>query len=291
MLFVSHPKISYIASAACALLGLAGCSSGRVIPSVGPQTVSVHMQGRLRGGQQPVNGATIQLFDISAAQVGVTGAQPLLTSTVLSDASGAFNITGDYTCPTLGDQVYLAATGGDSGSGFNGDLVMMTALGNCGDLTPQTFISVNEVTTAATIFSYYNQFDTSQTGGANIVIFNGSTEYQNFLSLVDPTTGVALATNGVDVQLELNALGNTLSTCVNSSTDSNGHSAACDTLVAMANDGSFNLASNDSAQAMFLMAASPSYNPSGEYNYAPPSPPFQPTLSAAPPVWDLHLPH
>jgi hypothetical protein len=293
MLSVSRPTILCVASAACALLGLSGCSVGRVIPSAGSQTVALHMQGKLHGGQQPVVGATIQLYDISLS--GGFGAVPMIGSTVTSDANGGFTITGEYSCTTGGatgpDQVYLVATGGDAGSGANADLVMMTALGNCDSLTASTFIWVNEVTTAATIFAYVDDFDQTQTGGANITnVFDGN-EYTNFLTLVDPATGVALTNNGAGVQLQLNALANTISVCVNSATDvQTGHSAACDTLIAMANGGSNTPASSDSSQAMYLMAAYPGYDPTDEFNYGSANPPFQPTLTAAPQSgWDLGI--
>ena len=285
MLSVSQVKFWCMTFALCAVGALTGCS-GRLIPSAGPQTISLHTQGRLRGGQQPVNGATIQLYDITAAGGGASAAVPLIGSSVTSDAGGGFNITGDYTCPSASDQVYLSATGGDAGSGTNADLVMMTALGNCGDLTAATFISVNEVTTVATIWAYFNGFDASQTNGANLVLVQGG-EYQNFLTLVDPTSGVALTTNGANVQLQLNALGNSLSSCINSATDSNGDSVACDNLITVA--GNVGSPYKDSAEAVFAIASNASSNTTGVFNYAPPSPPFQPTLTSAPSAWNLGI--
>ena len=100
-----------------------GCSS-RMVP--GGAAVSAHLKGGVHGGLQPVVGATVQLFDATA------GGQALIASTVLSDASGSFSLTGLYTCPAASDQVYLTAAGGNSGSGENEGLVLMTAMGSCG---------------------------------------------------------------------------------------------------------------------------------------------------------------
>ncbi len=288
MLSVSRPKLSYLASAACVLLALTGCT-GRLIPPSANQNISLHMQGKIHGGQQPVVGATIQLYDISSAYGGSPGATPLIGTNVTSDVNGGFNITGDYTCPNANDQVYLAAVGGDAGSGLNSDLVMMTALGNCGSLTASSYIWVNEVTTVATVFAYADDWDSGQITGANITELYDGNEYGNFLSLVDPTTGVALATNGSGVQLQINALANTLSVCINSSTDINGDSPACDNLITIAAAGNSGTASNDSAQAMWVIAENPNYDPMDEYNDAPPSPPFQPTLTSAPQGWNLGI--
>jgi hypothetical protein len=267
-------------------LTLTGCT-GRLIPSAGPQTVTLHMQGQVHGGQQPVSGASIQLFDITAS-ANSSPAVPLIGSTILSDANGAFNITNDYICPNVSDQVYLAARGGDPGSGVNTDLVMLTALGNCGDLSSSTFIFVNEVTTVATVWAYANSFDVDQTLGANINHINGG-EIGNFRALVDPTSGVALTTFGTDVQLRLNALANSLSTCVNSATDVNGDSPQCDQLVTLG--GGPDSQTTDSAEAVFAIDVTTAFDTnadtSGVYNFAPASPPFEPTLTSAPQNWYL----
>jgi hypothetical protein len=69
---------------------------------------------------------------------------------VTSAADGSFTITNDYTCPTPGSLVYLTASGGNPGVGSNNSAIMLAAaLGPCGSLTSGTFISINEVTTAA----------------------------------------------------------------------------------------------------------------------------------------------
>src|SRR5436305_1978095 len=118
-------------------LGLNGCgmhqASGTGTGATAPVTAA--KQGKVTGGEQPVRGAAIQLY-----AVGTTGggspATPLLTSSVVTDASGGFTLTGLYSCPSATAPVYLTATGGDPGLGQTiPALALMSALGSCGNLT------------------------------------------------------------------------------------------------------------------------------------------------------------
>jgi len=138
--------------------GLTGCGSGTSAlpqPSGHPLAVS----GRAVGGQQPVSGATIQLYAESITATG-SASRPLLTLPVITDLNGNFTITGDYACPT-GDPdgpplVYIVATRGNPGLQLgqsNPSLALMTALGDCTTLSASQFITINEVTTAAAVFS------------------------------------------------------------------------------------------------------------------------------------------
>src|ERR1700761_8694908 len=118
-------------------MGPTGCSfqgSGGMNHSNG-----LSLQGRLHGGQQPVVGATIQLYTVGTTGDG-SAATPLLTQTVMSDANGGFNLGGGiYSC-TSATYVYLVATGGQPSPGVtNSNLAMMAALGPCTSLTSSTF--------------------------------------------------------------------------------------------------------------------------------------------------------
>ncbi len=64
-----------------------------------------HIRGSVHGGQQPVSGATIQLFAAGTSGYG-TGATSLLTAPVTTDSGGNFTITGDYTCPSAASELY-----------------------------------------------------------------------------------------------------------------------------------------------------------------------------------------
>src|SRR5580693_6047513 len=118
-------------------------------------TIPANKQGLVHGGQQPVTGATIQLYAVGTTGDG-SAATPLLSPAPVSDANGGFNISGTYTCPSSSSLVYIVASGGNPGlppGTNNGALSLMAALGPCGNLSASTFIIINELTTVAAVYS------------------------------------------------------------------------------------------------------------------------------------------
>jgi len=91
--------------------GLAGC--GQLPPASVPALENNGMAGTVHGGQQPISGATIQLYAVGTTADG-SASSPLLTSTVTTNSNGGFN-TGSFTCPTSTTMVYLLASGGNPG--------------------------------------------------------------------------------------------------------------------------------------------------------------------------------
>ncbi len=69
------------------------------------------MSGSVYGGQQPVSGATLQLYAVGVQGDG-SAATPLLPQAVLSDTNGQFYMAANYICPTPATPVYITATGG-----------------------------------------------------------------------------------------------------------------------------------------------------------------------------------
>lgn len=266
-----------LAAAAC----LSGCVA-RTIPTVAPQ--AVHLSGKLRGGQQPVSGSTIYLYDSTAALAGLPS--QLLTAPVTTDSSGSFTLTGLYTCPAAADQVFIGAQGGDAGAGPNSALVLLTALGNCGDLTAASTVSINEISTVAAIFAYSPYFDPAH----DAIIGGGAHEYADFLSLVDPVSGLALDTNGTDIQINLNALSNSIATCVNSADAAGSISFACQDLVTFsAAPGNVSTLPTTIA-ALYNIASNPTNNVASIFFLSTPTPPFQPTASTTPASWSMNMP-
>jgi hypothetical protein len=121
----------------------------------------------VHGGQQPVNGAKVYLFAASTNGYGTASTSLLNTADsgvstdssgngyVSTTSSGLFNITGDYVCPS-GALVYAVAVGGNPGLAngtHNSSLSMIAALGPCSGLNASTFISINEVTTVASVWA------------------------------------------------------------------------------------------------------------------------------------------
>jgi hypothetical protein len=106
---------------------LTGCSGFTSIPDTstsgpGSQSHPGGFSGRVMGGHAPIIGAEVYVFQ--AGQTGYAsvptnematadqqGSDPTYGAYVLTGASGAFSVTGDYTC-NAGHPVYVAAVGG-----------------------------------------------------------------------------------------------------------------------------------------------------------------------------------
>ena len=187
-------------------LALASCGGGVGSGSVGTMGSPRVLQGRVHGGQQPVYKSVIQLYAVGTDYGDQSDgtATPLIGTTVQTARDGSFSITGDYTCPTPDAEVYIVATGGSPGLGPNTSntaLAMMAALGSCNTLFTNaltTFIYIDEVTTAASVYSLAQFMGTNAgspggsmgaTGGSTSVgLINAMAMVNN---LVDTTTGVA----------------------------------------------------------------------------------------------------
>ncbi len=272
-----------------------GCNTGSPAnaPMTGPQ-----LRGSVHGGQQPVAGATIQLYAAGTSGYGA-GAVPLLNTPVLSDVNGAFSITGQYTCPSSSSQLYLVATGGNPGlpnPTNNTSLALMAALGSCSlhgsqyTLDPNAFISINEVTTVASVYALAGFMDqtSSQIGASATNAVGIANAFQTVPNLVDISTGQALTTtlagNGTVPQAEINTLADILATCVNS----NGSGLQCAGLFVATKPPGGSTPTN-TLQAIFNIATHPSQQVSTLYSFFSPTSPFQPTLSSAPNDWTVTI--
>lgn len=276
----------------CALVAIliTGCGSHSTFGT--PVTGNSRYSGSVHGGQQPVAGASIQLYTVGTTADG-SAATPLLTSTVTSDATGSFTITGLYSC-TNATQVYIVATGGNPGlSTANPNIALMAALGPCSSLTPSTFISINELTTVAALAAlapYMNSLSaigsspSDATALANA--FTLANEYVNTTTAAAPGTNVP---SGYTVPTdELNTLADILSACINSTGGVAGDGSLCGQLFSLTTV-SPNPAPTNTIAALLNIVNDPSQNASALFALAPPTPPFQPTLTSAPSSWQIQL--
>ncbi len=258
-----------------------GCGAGFLTSSNGPVPVAGSaMQGSVHGGQQPVSGAAIQLYAANLSGYGASS-YALLTTTVTTNGSGFFNITGDYTCPSSSTPVYITASGGSAGSGTNAGIGMMTALGACGDLTPTTYISINELTTVASAYalsafmSSPTQLSTSATN-----ILGLTNAFATVNKLVNTGAGSIPGSTlpaGVTVPAaELNTLADILAACINSAGGS-----SCSSLFANAAPAGGTTPA-DTITAILDIAKNPGHNAGALYGSVSPTAPFQPTLALAP---------
>jgi hypothetical protein len=277
------------------LVFLCGCGllpNSSTVQKVAPAVVT-QIGGSVHGGNQPVVGAQVQLWQVGTTGYGLGSAA--LGSAVTSGAGGAFTLTGAYTCPSPSTFVYVTATGGNPGltAGTNNSaLVMMTALGPCGNLTPSTFISINEVTTVASVYAL-QQFMSplgnigsygSSTGGI-------SNAFQTVNTLVNTSSGAAqtAAVNGSTASIlptaTINTIANILTPCVNSTGPT---SASCSALFSAATPAGGSTPVSTLSAAISI-ARNPGVNQTALFNLSSANPAFQPTLSTKPADWTISI--
>jgi streptogramin lyase len=256
---------------AMALSGCAGSLPGNF--GVTQPVTSAHLEGSVFGGQQPVVGATVQLYGISTS----TGASaPMIASPPLSMAGGAFSISGLYNCAGYSD-VYLVATGGTAATATNSSITLVAALGQCSALRPTTNVQLNELTTVAAAYALA-PFASSYTSVSSANATALDTAFQNANMLVSYGNGVAgaAANAGVTVPVaELNTLGNILAACVNTN---GAGSSQCMQLYGATN------ATEIFGAALAMAKAPGAASTTGLYTLTSTTAPFQPSmnLSAAP---------
>lgn len=265
--------------------GLAGTAASQATISAAVHTSTAN--GMVMGGQQPVSGATVQLWQVGTTGYGA-GASPLGTSAT-TGSDGSFSITGNYSCSNAANGgntlVCLTATGGNPGLGQgtnNSAIYLMAALGPCGSLSSSTYVILNEVTTVASVYAL-SQF-MSPSGG--IGSYGSSSQglinaFATVNNLVSIASGSALATtpngNGVVPQAEINTLAYILATCVNSASSS---SSTCSSLFTAATPGGGTAPTTMLAAALNI-AQNPASNVPALLGMPTAQSPFQPTITTA----------
>ena len=275
-----------LASASALVLLLCGCGTAPFDTHQGSGTMAgaALVTGRVVGGQQPVAGATLQLYSVGTGGTG-SASTPLIANTVTSDGNGSFSITGQYSC-TGATQVYLTATGGNAGSGVNASLSLMAALGSCATLqanAASTFININELTTVAAVYALAPfMADTTHVGAQGSNAAGLLNAFTTVSALVSTNSGqVAAAPAGVTLPgTRLNTLADILAACVNTT---GAGSSACSVLFGATGatdtiDAGLYIARNPAAPAVTALYTLPSANSS-----------FLPTLTARPNDFTLAL--
>ena len=256
------------------------------------------LRGSVHGGQQPVAGASVQIYAAGTTGYG-SGAVALMSAPVTTNQNGQFTLNANYSCPASTSQVYLVATGGNPGlsAGTNNPaLAAMAALGPCrlvGStymLDPNAFINVDEVTTVAAVYALRAFLDpvTMQVGASS---GNATGLANSFLvahNLADPGTGQALAMvpagTGKVPQAEINSLADSIAPCVNS----DGTGSPCLSLFAASTPAGGMRAVN-TIQALYNIASAPYSQVGAIYGLANSAAPYQPALSSAPNDWSIGI--
>jgi lysophospholipase L1-like esterase len=276
----------------CGGLALLSCSSTLSIHTPIKQTPLV-LSGHLQGGQQPVANSTVQLYT-----VGITGdgsaSTPLLASTVTSDINGNFMFGGLFSCSNA-TLTYLTATGGDPGIGHNNpNLSMMAVVGPCSSLTPNTFVSINELTTVAAVSALASFMSSpSAVGSATTDASDLAAGFSVASELVNSTTGTTPGLNvppGMTVPTpEIISLADILSVCINSGGGTAGDSTSCGSLFALTTPAN-GPAPTNTTMALLNLANNPTLNTTSLFALGPGiGAPFQPQLATAPPDFRIRL--
>lgn len=277
--------------ALAALLFLAGCATNA---PTNPASAVKGISGSIHGGQQPISGASIQLYAVGTSGDG-SAATPLLTAPVVSDAGGAFKITGLYTCPSATAPVYLTGTGGNPAPTVsNPDIALMAALGPCGSLTPSTFISVNEITTVAATYAlapYMSSVSSIGSASSDASSLASAFTYAGYFANTSTGTTPGLnvpPTYAVPVA-QLNTIADILAACINSSGGTSGDGSVCGTFFSLTVPSSTVTPPTNTVAALLNLVNNPTLNTAALYDLIPPASPFQPIQPIIPPDLALRL--
>jgi len=272
-------------SLALATAILTGCGSGHSTVSSGgggggtPPPTGTTISGTALNGTIPLQGASVQLY-----AVGTTGPRSassgLLSTPVVTSSTGAFSLT--FTCGTA-TEVYLSASGGNSGAGANSASNLLSAIGPCSSISASSTFAINEATTVASVYALAPFLaDSAHMGASGSNPIGLTNAFATVSSLVNPTSGAvpgpSLATGVTVSTTTLDTLANILAGCIHSGSSS---SSACTTLFTATS-------SSDTLGATLHIARQPGSYLS-LYSLASAYAPFTPALSAAPADWTLSL--
>jgi hypothetical protein len=288
----------------------AGCGTG--IKTTSSAVAGSALQGRTFGGQQPIAGATMQLYAAGSTSYGIgynAGASSLIPAgsyfaggapgcvasslqtcypNIVTDTSGSFTITGDYTCPSASTQVYLTATGGNPGLPGNGNpnIALMAALGPCGNLGSSTSVVINELTTVASVWALSPFMSAisavGTTAGNTTGLANAFASVNKLVNVgAGSLPGPALPPGAALPVTKMNLLANILANCVNSSGGvANDTSTPCGALFNAATVNG--VSPTDTLTAALNLAQNQGTSLAAVSRMVPPSAPFQPALPSAP---------
>jgi hypothetical protein len=292
-----YDRVSKYRLAVAALLCVGALSGCTLVPSVNDLPAApVTIGGTIFGGQQPIAGATVQVWAVGSAGYG---SPSTMLATTTSDVGGNFSFAaGAYTCPQANTPIYLTATGGDPGVGANNSAIALAApVGTCSNAA-NAFVNINEVTTIATAYAYGHFFPAldgtaasdsigSPTTGSGTLVYPAGLlnafATASTLATISSGTAPGGATGATVEVAKVNHLANILAACVNTSSPA---STQCSTLFAAATPGS-GIPPIDTLQAAVSIATNPSAAVATLYGLTPSDTPFEPALSVQPTDWTL----
>lgn len=270
---------------------LTGCGSGGAVsgggaaPSTSP-AAGAAITGTVHGGQQPLAGATVDLYAAGTSGYG-TGATSLLNGAVTTDANGKFSIPAGFTCPSADALIYVIAKGGSTGAGSTGRTVLISALGRCGDVDSGMVADVSEVSSVASVYALAQFMSPGSTdiGTSSTNVIGLVNAFATVKNLVDSSGAARTATpagNGTVPQATINTLANIIASCVDSKDGSQ-----CQQLFSLATPAG-GTAPADTLSALLDIALNPGSNVASLYALAA-TQAYQPSLPSAPSDWTLSI--
>ena len=268
---LSGSKRILLAALATSALFVTGCANmASTAPETNPFSSGATLKGVLHGGNQPVSGATVNLYF-----AGQTSPAPVLVATTASanDGAGSFSFmknpvngvpnsgtNNQFSCPTVnGDPlVYVVARGGNTlndgdATKNNTAAAFIAVYGRCSLLSSASQVYMSEATTAATMAAVSQFFNpitdsiSSDGSGQQLVIINQVPS--TIALLASLTTGNAATSTTINAPTssgsinpaitvtatpeagKINLIANIISSCINNATASN---SMCSTLFSAA---------------------------------------------------------
>ena len=285
---------------AFATLAVIGCTTQGFAPQA--TALDAENPGAVMGGLKPVTGSSLQMYAVLATREHNIEVTSILTQPVVSNRAGNFSVYGKFSCPGAASEVYLVATGGNPGvaTGNNPDTMLLSALGPCSDITAQTPIVVNEVTTVAAAAAIAPFLDIDRTSILTGTPAQLKSAFQLATNFANAATGAAPGTGippGYTAPVSaINTLANLVSTCVYSGGGHAGDSTPCGKFFTYATESGHTPPTN-TLQALLNILQNPTHNIDALYSLTAPAVntevapalPFAPQLTAPPPTWSINL--
>lgn len=246
--------------------------------------------GKALVGQQPLIGASVELYAAGTSGNGANGVG-LLLNALITDSTGTFSVPAGYDCPSANSQIYLVARGGEPGSAASADndsIALLTALGACNEVASATPVVINEVTTAAAVYALAQFLSAGGNLGAsstNTVGLNNAVATAQALASISTgsSPGPAFAANGSSPAPKIDTLANLLNSCASATAGGK----ACSGLFSATATSSG--APENTLDAAFNLVRNPAQNVAALYALASSSSAFTPALAKQPSDWTLFI--
>jgi streptogramin lyase len=270
---------------------LTGCSSAVVESQGGTGGYEGQgFSGKALVGQQPLIGASVELYAANTSGNGANGVG-LLSNALITDSAGTFTVAAGYDCPSADSQIYLVARGGKPGAAASADndsIALLTPLGACNEAASASPVAINEVTTAAAVYALAQFLSAGGNLGASstntVGLKNAVATAQALANIFTGSSpGMTFAANGSSPAPKVDTLANLLNSCASATVGG----AACSGLFSATATSSG--APVNTLDAALNLVRNPARNVAALYALASSSSAFTPALGKQPSDWTLFI--